>query len=67
MPLFWLMQRLLWSLSLMFGSLGIFLLYFDVTAGLSPALYAYAGIFLGAALMIVGSLPHLKDKGDRPG
>ena len=67
MPHFWLMQRLLWALSVMFGSLAIFLLYFILIGRLSLVVSAYVVIFLGAALVIVGSLPHLKDKGGRPG
>ena len=63
----WLMQRLLWVLSLMFGGLGIFILYFVSSGQLSPAHSAYAAIFVGAAVAIVFSLFLLKDRGDRPG
>ena len=62
----WLMQRLLWALSLLFGSLGIFILYFVLAGQLSPTYSAHGAIFIGAAFAIVFSLAPLKDKSDRP-
>jgi 1,4-dihydroxy-2-naphthoate octaprenyltransferase len=67
MPHLWLMQYLLWALSLMFGSLGVFVLYFILTGRLSLALTAFAVALLASAGAIVCSLPNLKDRGDRRG
>jgi hypothetical protein len=52
-----LMQRLLWVLSFMFGSVGIFILCSILIGQLSPAHSAHAVIFIGSAIAIVWSLP----------
>ena len=59
----WLMQRLLWALSLTFGSLGIFLLYFVLNGQLSPEHSAHAAILIGAAMAIVLTPSPLKGGG----
>jgi hypothetical protein len=51
MPGLWLVRAALLVLSTLFGGLGIFFLYFSLTADL--ALGAYALVFLGAAAAIV--------------
>jgi len=61
------MQRLLWALSLMLGSLGVFILYFVLVGPLSSGFSVHVAILIGAASAIVLGLSPSKDKGARPG
>jgi hypothetical protein len=47
------MRAALWAMSMLFGGLGIFLLYHSIS---NPILSAYALIFIGSASAIVWSL-----------